>query len=117
MTEAITVAGTPQLTLVIGSAEKTANYNSGSGTSALIFRYTVLAGDTDTDGASVKANSLTLNGGTMQDSVGKQFDAHAYDERMAANTHRVDTTAPTVSSLAFTSTGPYSTGNNIDVKR
>ena len=115
MSEAITVAGTPQLTLVIGTAEKTANYNSGSGTSALIFRYTVLAGDTDTDGASVKVNSLALNGGTMQDSVGNNLTL-THTTMNGGNTHRVDTTAPTVSALAFTSTGPYSVGNNIDVK-
>ena len=115
MSEDITVAGTPQLTLVIGSAEKTANYNGGSGTSALIFRYTVAAGDTDTDGASVKANSLTRNGGTMQDSVGNDL-ALTHTTANGGNSHRVDTTAPTVTALAFTTTGPYSTGNNIDVK-
>lgn len=114
MSEAITVAGTPQLTIVIGSAEKTANYNSGSGTSALIFRYTVLAGDTDTDGASVKANSLTLNGGTMQDSVGNDLTL-THSAADAGSSHRVDTAAPTVSALAITSTGPYNVGHNIDV--
>ena len=114
MSEAITVVGTPQLTLVVGSTEKTANYNSGSGTSALIFRYTVLTGDTDTDGVAVKANSLTLNGGTMQDSVGNAATL-THTTANGGSSHSVDTTAPTVSALAFTSTGPYSIGNNIDV--
>ena len=112
--EAVNVTGTPQLTLVIGTAEKTANYNSGSGTTTLVFRYTVAAGDTDTDGVSVKANSLALNEGTLEDEAGNAL-TRTHSAKDGGNGHRVDTTAPTVSSLAFTSTGPYKVGSNIDV--
>jgi hypothetical protein len=52
-TAAVTVNGTPVLALTIGSAPALATYLSGSGTSAVVFRYTVAAGDTDTNGIAV----------------------------------------------------------------
>ena len=113
--ENVTVTGMPTLTIVIGNAEKTASYHSGSRTSALVFRYPVVAGDTDTDGVSVKANSLNLNGGTIQDDSANPLNRTHAAVADAGNSHRVDTTAPTVSSLAFTSIGPYSTENVIEV--
>lgn len=63
---AITVTGSPQIALTIGSNTRQAVYNSGSGTSALVFRYTVVAGDLDTNGISA-ASPIDLNGGTMND--------------------------------------------------
>ena len=63
---AVTVTGTPQLALVIGTdTTPRANYASGSGTQTLQFDYEVAAGDEDTDGITVPANALTLNGGTI----------------------------------------------------
>jgi hypothetical protein len=66
--EAVTVTGTPALNLDIGGSSRQANYASGSGTAALVFTYTVQEGDEDTDGIAV--SSLTLDGGTLQDSSG-----------------------------------------------
>ncbi len=64
----ITVTGTPQLALTIGSATRQAGYVSGSGTAALVFRYAVVAGDLDTDGIDLTA--LALNGGTLRNNAG-----------------------------------------------
>ena len=64
---AVTVTGTPSLPLTIGSTARNASYASGSGTTALVFTYTVQAGDTDTDGIA-SASPLALNGGTIKDS-------------------------------------------------
>ena len=66
MSEVTTVTGVPQLALVVGSGAGAANYLSGSGTSSLVFRYTAVLGDTDTDGISMLADQLSLNSGTMQ---------------------------------------------------
>jgi hypothetical protein len=60
--------GIPELTCTIGSTERKAVYQSGSGTTALLFRYTILTGDLDTDG--IEVNTLSANGGTIQDSDG-----------------------------------------------
>ena len=65
----LTVTGTPQLSLVIGSRTKTLNMARSFG-SYLRFVYEVQAGDADTDGVVVPANSLALNGGTIRNRHG-----------------------------------------------
>ena len=65
-TEAVTVTGTPQIGLSIGSQTRQAVYDAtqSKGT-LLVFRYSVQATDTDADGISIAANALTLNDGTI----------------------------------------------------
>lgn len=65
----ITVTGSPQLMLNVGGTQQAATYYGTAG-SAVIFGYTVAAGDSDTDGVSIDANSLSLNGGTIADAEG-----------------------------------------------
>ena len=107
--ENVTVTGTPQLALNIGGVAEEADYESGTGTTKLVFEYTVVAGDTDTDGISIAANALDLNSGTIQDNVTNNATL-THDELAAQASHTVDTTAPTVSSIEITSTaglGPF----------
>ena len=47
--EAVTVTGTPQLTLETGSSDAVVNYASGSGGTTLTFNYTVASGHASTD--------------------------------------------------------------------
>ena len=68
--EAVTVTGTPQLTLETGATDRTINYASGSTTTTLNFNYTVQSGDTSSDLDYVASTSLTLNSGTIKDAVG-----------------------------------------------
>ena len=51
----------PSLALTIGSATRQANYASGTGTNSLVFRYTVVAADADTDGIRIGLFALTGN--------------------------------------------------------
>ncbi len=107
MDSATTVTGTPQLALNIGGTTVQATYASGSGTSALVFNYTVLAGQNDANGISVGVNSLALNGGSMVDGAG---NAATLTHALVADnsSYLVDTLAPTVSIVTpstFTSTG------------
>ncbi|WP_165570868.1 beta strand repeat-containing protein [Comamonas thiooxydans] len=71
--EAVVVNGVPRLALDIGGNTVFANLVSGSGTSTLVFQYTVQAGDNDADGISVSA-SLDLNGGRVRDAAGNNLD-------------------------------------------
>ena len=64
--KAVTVTGTPQLTLETGTTDRVVNYASGSGTNALTFNYTVQTGDTSSDLDYLSTTALTLNGGTIQ---------------------------------------------------
>src|SRR5207245_1757536 len=56
--EAVTVTGTPQLALNIGGTTVQASYATGSGTTALVFTYTILASQTDANGIAIPANAL-----------------------------------------------------------
>ena len=88
-----TLAGTPQLAVTIGSTVRQASYQSGTGSSALLFRYTVQTGETDSDGVSV--GTLDANGGILRDAVNN--DATLTLNNVGATTAvLVDTTAPTV---------------------
>ncbi|QKZ13568.1 cellulose binding domain-containing protein [Spirosoma sp. KUDC1026] len=111
MSELVTVTGAPQVGLTIGATTRQATYVSGSGTQALLFSYTVQAGDSDTDGIAVGA--LTLNGGTIRDGVGN-------DATLTLNTVPstvgvlVDGVAPTVSSSDRQNpTGPLTNGTAV----
>src|SRR5439155_10471963 len=64
----VTTGGTPAIGLTIGATPRNASYVSGSGTGALLFRYTIVSADSDSDGIAV-ASSITLNGGTIKDAV------------------------------------------------
>jgi hypothetical protein len=68
--EAVTVTGTPQLTLETGATDRAINYASGSGTSTLTFNYTVQSGDTSADLDYVSTSGLALNAGTIRDATG-----------------------------------------------
>ena len=68
--EAVVVTGTPQLTLETGSTDRAVDYASGSGSTELVFKYTVQAGDTSGDLDYVATTSLGLNGGTIKDIAG-----------------------------------------------
>ena len=70
--EAVTVTGTPQLTITNDTPSRnlTADYLSGSTTNELIFRETIAAANAATnagDVLSIGANATALNGGTIKD--------------------------------------------------
>src|SRR5436190_8101567 len=104
----VTVTGTPTIGLTIGSTARNASYVSGSGTTALVFRYTVQAGDTDTDGIA-SASPIVLNAGTIKD--GSARDAGLTFTPPSTIAVLVDTTAPSVTSINRVSANPTSAGS------
>lgn len=102
--ENVTVSGTPQLEFDIGGVARAADYANASGHTAA-FGYTVQAGDTDTDGVSIGADKITLNGGTIRDSAGNDAVlTHAAVPAVAS--HLVDGVRPTVARLQLLSNPP-----------
>ena len=69
--EAVTVTGTPQLTVVNDTkANHTLSYTAGTGTNELVFSLTIAAGNNATGAGnvlSIGANAMALNGGTVKD--------------------------------------------------
>lgn len=70
--ESVDATGTPQLAINVGGTTRQADYVSGDGTTALVFTYTVQAGDNDANGISV--TSMALNGGSIQDAATNNAD-------------------------------------------
>ncbi|MEV4778337.1 Ig-like domain-containing protein [Burkholderia sp. LMU1-1-1.1] len=67
---AVTVTGTPQLTLATGGAGRAINYVGGSTTNTLTFTYTVQAGDSSSDLDLFSTGALSLNGGSITQTSG-----------------------------------------------
>lgn len=112
--EAVTVdtsGGTPRLALNVGGATVYAGYASGSGSSALVFSYTVQPGDTDTDGIAV--GTLQANGGTLTDTAGNNMALTLNSVGSTSNV-LIDTTAPTIASVSVPSNGTYVDGSTLD---
>ncbi len=112
--EAVTVdtsGGTPRLALDVGGTTVYASYVSGSGSSALVFSYTVQAGDTDTDGITV--GTLQANGGTLTDTAGNSMTLTLNSVGSTSNV-LIDTTGPTVAAVSVPGNGTYVDGSTLD---
>ncbi|MDR3662273.1 MAG: hypothetical protein P4L86_18145, partial [Mycobacterium sp.] len=99
LSEAVTVAsGTPTLTLNDGG---TATYTGGSGSNALTFSYTVAAGQNTSD---LSVTAVNLNSATVKDGAGNAANLTGA-VTTPAGTLQIDTTTPSVSSVAASGTG------------
>ncbi len=99
LSEAVTVAGgTPTLTLNDGG---TATYTGGSGSNALTFSYTVAAGQNTAD---LTVTAVNLGTATVKDGAGNAANLTGAVTN-PAGTLQIDTTTPSVSSVAASGTG------------
>ena len=93
--EAVTVTGTPQLTVTNDTnSNHTLSYASGSGTNALTFTLVIAAANAATDAddvLSIAANAMSLNSGTILDTSGDSVSAITAPEATVGST-----TLPTV---------------------
>ena len=106
--QSMTVTGTPQLALTIGTATRQAAYAAGASTAtALTFRYTVV--QADADGISIGAGALALNGGTIRQAGSPTVNAElGLGFRAVTNSaaHRVTGgtfTTPAIAAIRLTS--------------
>lgn len=104
---AVTVTGVPLLQLNIGGNLVNASYTSGSGSNNLVFTYTILAGQNDSNGISIGTNAIT--GGSIA-AAGNA--ATLTNPPIADNgNYKVDTTAPNAPSyLSYNTTTHTLTG-------
>ncbi|MFN0290763.1 Ig-like domain-containing protein [Pedobacter helvus] len=119
--EAVTVTGTPQITLETGATDRTINYASGSGTSTLTFNYTVQTGDNSTDLDYTTTTALALNGGAIKSvansSANLTLPSPGAANSLAANKNIVvDGVLPTVNGVtSSTANGAYKIGDVIAI--
>ena len=115
--EAVVIDGAPQMALDFDGTARTADYydplsaiKRTFGYDTLItvpsasFTYTVQVGDADADGIAIGADSISLNGATIQDRAGNgAILSHSVlgDD----DGHKVDGVKPTISSAAVSADG------------
>jgi hypothetical protein len=93
-----TVGGTPRLAVTLNTGGTvSAAYQSGSGTTALTFRYTVASGNLDPDGIGL-SGAIDLNGGTIKDAASNNANLALNSVASTAGV-LVDGVAPTVLSV------------------
>ena len=109
----VIVTGSPQIFLDSDTIGKV-TYAGGSGAQVLLFSYTTTAGDVDNVGFGLKANSLVLNGGTINSMNGTpatlthlgiaRSSTRKLGPTAPAATTTVTTVAATVTTVATTAT-------------
>ena len=85
---AVTVAGSPQLALTVGTQTRTAAFVQVSGHLYAFFSYQVQEADRDEDGVSIEASALDLNGGTIRHAGDATIDADLAHDAVAADPAR-----------------------------
>lgn len=106
-----TRGGSPRISLTVGSQIRYASYVSGSGTTALTFSYSVLSGDSDSNGITL--GTLVANGATLQDLAGNDA-ALTLNGLGSTAAILIDGTLPTIVSVAGpTADGIYGAGSSI----
>jgi hypothetical protein len=108
-----TSGGTPRVSITMNVGGTVyASYLAGSGTSALTFRYTIVSGESDSDGITVGA-SIDLNGGTIQDamSINAVLALNSVGSTIGV---LVDSIAPTAVGMTVPADGNYTDGQNLD---
>jgi hypothetical protein len=106
-----TTGGTPRLALDIGGVTRYASYVSGGGGGALLFRYTVQAGDNDANGIAVSA--LEANSGSLRDLAGNDLATALHGVAVTTGV-LVDTAAPLVASVGVPDDATYYTGDTLE---
>ena len=93
-TKPITVTGTSSIELTVGTNTRQARCLDAA-SEVLTCTYTVADDESDTDGVSITANSLELNGGTIRDKASTSQNATLTHAAIAANSsHTVDGDTP-----------------------
>ena len=121
-TETLTVTGSPLLPLETGNTNANATYASGSGSPTLTFTYVIEANRGSPDLTVPLASSITLNSGTIVDSLGvapylylqkylsSTVGSLSYNKNLSFNTVKVTNVTST------SANGNYSTGEVINIQ-
>ena len=116
--KAVTVTGTPKLTLETGSSDAVVDYSSGTGTTTLTFNYTIGSGQNSDDLDYVATTSLALNSGTIKETGGTSAATLTLPSPGATNSLGankalvIDTTVPTMAITATNGTSAVDDGSS-----
>ncbi len=97
--------GSPRLALAVGAQQRHAAFvPSASTATALVFAYRVQSADVDSDGASVGANALDLNGGAIKAAADSTVSANVTHDALASDLTRKVDGRPRITGLEFHNT-------------
>lgn len=118
--EAVFVTGTPRFAIGLNTGGTVyAQYNSGSGSSLLVFSLTISESMADVNGFNSITSPLELNGGTITDSVGNNaslaFAALVASVQTYSATVLIDGRLPYSTSVTNPPNGTYLAAQNLDV--
>jgi hypothetical protein len=100
-----TTGGTPRIAITLDTGGTVyANYLSGSGSSALVFRLTVANGQMDSNGISL-GGSIDAHGGTLRDAAGNN-SITTLNSVGSTTAVLVDAVAPQVNAISLDSASP-----------
>lgn len=110
--EAVTPGGSAsRLALDVGGQTRYADYVTHAG-NVIEYRYTVAAGDTDSDGIGITA--LELNGGTLKDGAGNSADLTLAGHLPDLSAVLVDGVAPSPIALTGPAAGTFALGQALE---
>lgn len=110
--EAVNVSLNPRIAISLSTGTVYADYLSGSGSSALTFRYTITLGEEDLDGINL-VSPLELNGGTIT-SVASSHNANLLYTLPNTSSIFVDALAPSITSVTPPASATYLDTQNVD---
>ena len=106
--EAVTITGTPRIPLTLNTGGPVyANYVSGSGTTNIVFSYTVAEGTDDNNGIVI-TTPVDLNSGTIKNASGA--DANLAFTQPSTGNVRISGIRPVINSITPIADGSYITG-------
>ncbi len=116
---AVTVTGSPQVALTIGTQTRQATYDETRYGHYLYFSYTVAGDDLDADGIGIAANALATGGGTIQIAGGTTGADLTHDAVADDPDHKVDGSPPTIRRVSISSVpaigDTYEPGETIEI--
>ena len=102
-----TARGSPRLALAVGARRRHAAFAASASTGkTLVFAYRVQSADMDSDGASIDANALELNGGKIKAEADSTVAANLTHDGLAADLTRKVDGRPRITGLEFYHVGP-----------
>ena len=111
--EAVTVSGgAPSIGITLDGKTATAQYESGSGTSKLTFRYTIGTGDFATASGISLASTINLNGSTIKDIAGNNASLTINN---APSTENIKVDSTPVVTLSASNTSMAENGGTTDI--
>ena len=104
--KSVSVTGRPAIPLRVGFIDRLAEYvPAGAASSSLIFRYTLVEGERDSDGINI-TTPIDLRGGSISDALGNMATDLSFNVPLNLAAVQVDSHLPTVSRVVI-SDGTY----------